>query len=98
MTDYLVEVASSHIIATPIDFPNANILSMSKGDAWEHYFDRSRFGIGIGVGVILVPPSKKPLPLSYKLTIQCTNYIVECESLISGFSLIPSNQALEFFL
>ena len=40
--------------------------------------------IDYGVGIILIPPTKNPIPLSYKLTFPCTNNIAEYEVLIAS--------------
>lgn len=38
----------------------------------------------IRVGVVLVSPTKKSIPLSYRLNFLCTNNIAEYEALIAG--------------
>jgi ribonuclease HI len=66
-------------------FPDENVWTIRKVEkARELYFDRSKCKIDSSVGVIIIPPSRKPIPLSYQLKFIYTNNMVEYELLIVG--------------
>ena len=48
------------------------------------YFDGSMAKIGTGAGVYIISPLRDFKALSYKLTFECTNNVVEYEALLLG--------------
>ena len=48
------------------------------------YFDGSMTNSGVGVGVYIISPIRDFKGLSYKLNFECTNNVVEYESLFLG--------------
>ena len=50
------------------------------------YFDGSISKIGFGVGVYIISPIKDFKALSYKLTFECTNNVVEYAALLLGLN------------
>ncbi|GLJ23983.1 hypothetical protein SUGI_0456280 [Cryptomeria japonica] len=84
LTDHLVEAPSPFSFPNPESFPDDFILSIEKDETWELFFDGSKCRTGSGAGVVLISPTKKPIPLSYHLNFLCTNNIAEYEALIAG--------------
>lgn len=84
LTDHLVEALSRFSFPNPESFPDDFILSIEKDETWELDFDGSKCRTGSGAGVVLISPTKKSIPLSYRLNFLCTNNIAEYEALIAG--------------
>lgn len=84
LIDHLVEAPSPFSFPNPESFLDDFILCIEKDETWELYFDGSRCCIGSRVGVVLISPTKKSIPLSYHLNFLCTNNITEYEALIVG--------------
>ena len=51
---------------------------------WSMYFDGASTQNSVGVGVVLISPSKENIHLSYKLDFKTTNNIAEYEALLLG--------------
>ena len=49
------------------------------------YFDGDSTQSSVGVGVVLISPSKENIHLSYKVDFKTTNNIQEYEALLLGF-------------
>jgi ribonuclease HI len=54
---------------------------------WKLFFDGACSKEGVGVGVVLISPTKKEVHFSYKLELEATNNVVEYESLILGLEV-----------
>ena len=51
---------------------------------WIMYFDGSAAKVGARAGVYIISPIRDFKALSYKLTFECTNNVVEYEALLLG--------------
>ena len=51
---------------------------------WTMYFDGSVDKVGFGAGVYIISPIRYFKAFSYKLTFECTNNVVEYETLLLG--------------
>ncbi|XP_057845361.2 uncharacterized protein LOC131054782 [Cryptomeria japonica] len=60
--------------------------SQRANEIWGMEFDGSCLASGSGVGVVLIPPSGKPIPFSFKLQFMNTNNIAKYEALLLGLS------------
>ena len=52
------------------------------------FFDGSISKKGVGVGVYIISPIRYFKALSYKLTFECTNNVVEYEALLLGLNAL----------
>ena len=57
------------------------------------YFDGSVEKVGVGDGVNIISPLKDFKALSYKLTFECTNNVVEYEALLLGLNSLKDMEA-----
>ena len=55
---------------------------------WTMYFDGSISKIGAGAGVFIIYPNRDFKALSYKLNFECTNNMIEYESLLLGLNAL----------
>ncbi|XP_059074917.1 uncharacterized protein LOC131874961 [Cryptomeria japonica] len=60
--------------------------SQRANELWGMEFDGSCSTSGSGAGVVLIPPSGKPIPFSFKLQFMNTNNTAEYEALLLGLS------------
>ena len=92
LTNYLAKAPCPHsnTCSTSIEFRDDNILAIQQDDTWELYLDGSKCKTRSDIGIILIPLTKNPIPLSYKLTFLCTNNIAEYEALIAGLRVASS--------
>ena len=60
---------------------------------WSLYFDGSTGKQGVGAGIWITSPSDESKFYSYKLNFDCTNNIVEYESLILGLEVLKRMKA-----
>ena len=51
------------------------------------FFDGSHSKEGSGVGVVIISPSNKTFPFSFKLEFSATNNVIEYEALILGLKV-----------
>jgi len=69
-------------------FANCLFLEKEKNDgSWGLYFYGTHLSSGSGVGIVLISPDNKTTLFSYMLEFNCTNNIVEYESLILGMNI-----------
>lgn len=60
---------------------------LRESKPWKLYFDGSRCMHGSGEGIALISPQNDIIPMSYKLSFECTNNMVEYEALILGLKV-----------
>ncbi|KAA0044915.1 protein NYNRIN-like [Cucumis melo var. makuwa] len=90
---------ADHLAAQPvadyepmrIDFPDENIFLVEKNardhETWTMLFDSASNELGHGIGVVLISPEGKVLPLTAKLCFECTHNIAEYEACIMGLQV-----------
>ena len=59
-------------------------MKQKREGLWIMYFDGSATKIGAGTSVYIISPIRDFKALSYKLTFECTNNVVEYEALLLG--------------
>ncbi|XP_059070614.1 uncharacterized protein LOC131860248 [Cryptomeria japonica] len=69
-----------------IEFPNANVLIVSKKTC-ELYFDGSCTQHGSGVGILFITPQDNTIPKSYGLSFPYTNNTAKYEALVVGLKM-----------
>src|SRR5918999_367749 len=67
------------------DFPDEELL-MTEDESWTLYFDGASNQKGAGIGVLLVSPQDKHIPMSVKLDFNVTNNAAEYEACIIGLN------------
>ena len=93
-------IVANHLASLPVsddrpiddDFPNEQLVSITSITRWQLYFDgaanQSRFGIGIGIGKLLISPHGDHIPRSVRLVFydhhRLTNNIVEYKACITS--------------
>jgi len=60
---------------------------------WNMHFDGATSKEGDGVGVWVISPNNKPTLHSFKLVFDCTNNVVEYETLMLGLNIIKEKKA-----
>jgi len=58
-----------------------------ESEPWKLYFDGSRCMRGSEVGIVLISPHNNVIPMSYRLSFECTNNMVEYEAIILGLKV-----------
>ena len=66
-----------------LEFPDEN-LALIECREWKLYFDGAMNNRGVGLGVILVTPKGKTIPMAKKLDFKVTNNMAEYEACIYG--------------
>lgn len=80
MTNHLVDAPSPLMLPNQESLPDDFVLPTKTDETRESYFNGSRCRTGSGADVVLFPPNKKPIPLSYHVDLLCTNNIAEYEA------------------
>lgn len=81
IADQLVEVPLHDDAPLHIEFPNADVLTIST-KAWELFFDGSYTQHGSGTGILFIAPQGHTIPKSYILCFLCTNNTEKYEVLV----------------
>jgi len=55
-----------------------------ENNEWTLLFDGSKCIHGVGAGIVLINPNGDVIPMSYRLSFDCTNNMEEYEALILG--------------
>jgi hypothetical protein len=84
------EYKESPTLTTPPIIPTEEI-----GGMWKMHFDGAYSKEGVGVGVVLISPSKKEIHFSYKMEFEATNNVAEYEALILGLKATRKMQITE---
>jgi ribonuclease HI len=71
---------------------NINIATLSVR-AWAMYFDGSACEDGCGIGILLVSPQGVTYSFSIRLSVPCTNNLVEYEAVRRGMELLSKVRA-----
>ena len=96
IADHRAEQAFDEYTPLKFEFPDEDILVISnesekynqvRGGLWTLYFDGPSNMLGHGIGVVLISPDGKHLPLTAKLCFDCTNNIAEYEACAFGVRL-----------
>ena len=92
IVDHLAEQEVDEYAPLKFEFPDEDILVISNenkkynqvGGQWTVYFDGASNMLGHGIGVVLISPDEKHLPLNAKLCFDCTNNIAEYKACAFG--------------
>ncbi|KAK2406377.1 hypothetical protein QL285_042113 [Trifolium repens] len=73
-------IADHSVIETPQNYVESR--------PWKLYFDGSKHKHGVGIGILIISPSKIPTKFKYKINGFCSNNEAEYEALIAGLEIL----------
>lgn len=82
----ILQIEESQIPSTQLKKPVCQMTEEEGPQIWDMFFDGACSNEATGVGVVLVSLTQEYIHLSFKLTFQVTNNIIEYEALILGLS------------
>jgi hypothetical protein len=86
LTIHLVEAPS--LDTTKLNsFLDEFVLPLDMDNTWKLYFDGTHYKKGSSIGVILLPPLKRTIPLCYHIYFVCNINIIEYEVLIVDITM-----------
>lgn len=92
LIDQLAKSPSQWALPDDDSFPDGSVLK-TEMKPWEIYFDESKCRTRSTVGVRVILPHEKLIPLSYHLNFLCTNNTIEYEALLDRLCIALSMES-----
>nr|XP_027186402.1 uncharacterized protein LOC113783896 [Cicer arietinum] len=87
LADYLANQPVDDYKSMQCEFPDESIMVLSEeydDGKWTLLFDGTSNIMGHGIGVVLISPKKKFIPITARLCFDCTNNMAEYEACAMG--------------
>ncbi|XP_027337846.1 uncharacterized protein LOC113851538 [Abrus precatorius] len=80
------------------EFPDEDIMNLFKEEEsgkekWIMLFDGASNALGHGVGAVLISPEKHHIPITTRLSFNCTNNVAEYEACVLGIQAAIESKA-----
>jgi ribonuclease HI len=95
IADQLADAPLQAVNSMQIEFPDADIFTITTKKSWALYFDGSYMQHGSRARILFVMPEGHTSPKSYQLMFPCTNNIAEYEALLTGMKIALEWQITE---
>ncbi|XP_027335192.1 uncharacterized protein LOC113849467 [Abrus precatorius] len=98
LADYLAHQPVDDYQSMQCEFPNEDIMTLFKEEGsgkekWIMLFDGASNALGHGVSAVLISPEKHHIPITARLSFDCTNNVAEYEACVLRIQVVIESKA-----